>query len=523
MKCQKIYYICVFLICNYAISQTVFQPKVIDWMDDITSEPSGVNVVYNPTSGHYEYWTHNDAGNPENIYNFRLNAVGNIIKTIDVGVPFIDWEDMATDDLNNVYLGDFGNFVHNVSVNNPPLQVVKIPNPNNYSGTAPSSEIIEYIYPTNGVLDSEAMVHFNGALYIFTKTVSTVRDPSLDDNYTYCYKIPDTPLLGGGKYTATYQDAHQVVMPGEDPTHFKVTGADLSPDKKKLVLLTYERIWVFSCFEGDDFFNGTVTSFLIPFRQYEGVTFINNHEIVITKEGSLADPNYNPRAFYMDLFPWIDGSCIECNKLNNGNFDESNFGWTGYIHSSADAGFNFFNGSAEIDIQTIGSSQWHVSLRQRGLVLGKNKTYRISYKAYAEDDRLVSVYVNDNNEGSQYYTSQAITTVPTYYSHEFTMGNVDVFNGYLNFGVGNYIAHKVYFDDVKIEEVDCICPQNRYFFAKIDNTTKHFETNNNIYGYNTIEGDSIIYDAANCVELFPGFEVKQGAAFDVYSDGCGGY
>ena len=503
-------------------SQTVFEPVAIDWMDDIISEPSGLGIIYNPSSGHYEYWANNDAFYPEEIHSFRLNDVGTVTKSIDVNVPYIDWEDMAVDDYNNVYLGDFGNWVHNVSITNPPLQVVKIPNPNNYSGTPSFTEIIEYQYPTNGVTDSEAMIHFNGALYIFTKTVNSGRDPALDENYTYCYKIPDANLSGGTSYTATLHGSHRVVLSGEDRTVFNVTGADLSPDKKVLVLLTYERIWVFSCFEGDDFFNGTVTSFLIPNRQYEGIAFVNNHEIVITKEGSNENPNYNPRAFYMNIFPWIDGSCIDCDKLNNGNFDDPSLGWTGYVNSSADAYFNFSNGRAEVDVQSIGTSQWHVSLRQRGLILEKNKTYRITYKAHAESNRLVSVYVNDNNEVSQFYASQPITTIPTYYSHEFTMGNADVFNGYLNFGVGNYIAHKVYFDDVKIEEVDCVCPQNRYFFAKIGNATKHFETSNNIFGYNIIEGDHIIYDAANCVELHSGFEVKQGVKFDVYSDGCGG-
>jgi len=502
--------------------QTVHQLVAIDWMDDIISEPSGLGVIYSPNTGHYEYWAHNDADNPEEIYNFRLHDVGDIIKTIDVNVPYIDWEDMAVDDNNNVYLGDFGNKVHDVSVNNPPLQIVKIPNPNNYSGTAPSADIIEYQYPTNGVTDSEAMIHFNGSLYIFTKTVNSGRDPALDENFTYCYKIPDANSSVVGTHTATLHDSHKVIMPGEDPTHFKVTGADLSPDKKKLVLLTYERIWVFSCFEGDDFFNGTVTSFLIPFRQYEGVAFVNNHEIVITKEGNAADPGYNPRAFYKNISPWLDGSCIDCDKLTNGDFGDSNLGWTQYIHSSAAANFNFSSGRAEIDVQTIGSSQWNVSLRQRGLILEKNKTYRITYKAHAQSNRLVSIYVNSINESGQFYASQPITTVPTFYSHEFTMGNNDVFNGYLGFGVGNYIAHKVYFDDVKIEEVDCVCPQNRYFFAKINNTTRHFETSDKIFGYNVIEGDHIIYDAANCVELHSGFEVKQGAKFDVYSDGCGG-
>ena len=499
-------------------AQTVIPLEPIDWMDDIVSEPSGLELIYNPSSGHYEYWVHNDADNLEEIYNFRLNDVAAVIKTIDIGIPYVDWEDMTQDDNQNLYLADFGNKVHDI--NPPPLQIIKIPNPNNYSGTVPSSEIIDYQYPTNGVRDSEAIVHLNGNLYTFTKTVSSNSDPSLDENYTYCYKIPDTPNAGGS-HTAILHDEYQVILPGDIPNRFKVTGADLSPDKKKLVLLTYERIWVFSCFTGDDFFGGTSFSFQIPFRQYEGISFINNHEIVITKEGSAADPNYNPRAFYIDLFPWIDGSCTECTKLTNGNFSDQDHGWKPLVFSTAAASFDFTNNSAIINVQALGTSQWHVSLRQRGIVLEKNKTYKITYTAHADDDRPISVFINDDANLSQYYTDQIITTTPSQYVHEFTSGPDNIYNAYLNFGVGSSIAHNIYIDDVKFEEVECICPSERYFYADIDNTTNQYEVSNILYGNNLILGDDIIYDAANCVELNSGFEVSFGVNFQAIIDGCG--
>jgi len=487
-------------------------------MDDITSEPSGMCVLYNTSNGQFEYWVNNDYQYPDNIYSFQLDDIPDLKRTLTVNEFYIDWEDMAKDDNNNIYLGDFGNWV---GPND--LQVVKIPDPNTYVGSPPSKDIIEFNFPTSGIADNEAMIHFNGHLYIFSKSVNTNNDPSLNPNFTYVYKIPDTPLAGGGVHTATFHDSKQVIFAGEDITHFKITGADISPDKKKLVLLTYERIWVFSCFDGDDFFGGTTISFQIPFRQYEAVAFLNNHEVVIGKEGANDNPNYNPRAFYIDLYPWIDGSCIDCEKVINGDFDEPNLAWTKFTYGNGQANLNYTNGQAEIDIQTIGTSQWHINMRHKGLILDNGKTYKLRYTAYADDDRLISIIAN-KRDGSlgYYYKSQQITTVPTTYEHEFTMAEPTDFNSYLSFNVGNYIAHKVYFDNISLEEVSCSCPQNRYFYADIDNVTEHFETGNNIYGSNVINGNSVKYDAANCVELNAGFEVKQGATFEAYNDGCGG-
>lgn len=504
------------------LSQTVIPLTEIGELDDIISEPSGLGMIYNSSNGHFEYWAHNEYMYPEEIYSFRLNDLMTIRRTMDVNEAFTDWEDMALDDNNNIYLADFGNYVDQNE-----LQFVKIPDPNTFAGSPPSVEIIKYEYPTIGVQDSEAVIHLDGFLYVFTKTVSTNLDPSLEQNRTYCFKIPDSPLPGGDPHSAVLHDSHQIIFPGDEPpegdqSHFKVTAADISPDKKKLVLMTYERIWVFSCFEGDDFFDGTVSSFEIPYWSYEGVSFINNHEIVISSEGKPDNPNYNPKVFHHDLYPWIDGSCVDCEKATNSNFNHANLAWSLFLHGNAAATLDMSNGNAVIDIQTIGTSQWHVNLRHKSLVLENGKTYRISYKAHAEDNRAISVIANKNDGTSGYfYHSQEITTTPTNYSHEFTMTETTDYNSYLSFNVGNYEAHEVYFDDLSIVEIDCICPQNRYFIAKLENKVEHYETANNIYGQNLIIGSDIKYDAMNSIELKPGFEAKTGSTFEAYIDGCG--
>ena len=420
-------FITFLLLISSGFAQTVIPLKEVGTMNDIVSEPSGLKLHYNTSNGHFEYWTHNDKGNQDSIYSFQIDDLSTMKRIVDLNVDWVDWEDMTADDTGNIYIGDFGNF-------NAPdeLQIVKMPDPNSFSGNPLAVEIIEYVYPFSGISDTEAMFHHSGYIYTFSKSVSTNSNPDLEDGITYCFRIPDYPAVSVGEHVAELVGTFQTKLVGDtDPGTYRVTAADVSPDKRKVVLMTYERVWVFSCFEDANFFGGTVSHFDVNYRQYEGVSFMNNHEILITKEGSLSDPNYNPKLFYVDLYPWIDGSCIDCEKVRNGGFNEANFAWSKFLYGTGDATLTVTGGKAEMDIHTLGTSLWHINMRHKSLVLETGKTYRISYMAYAENDRPISVILNNRAGDTGYaYFGQDITTVPTYYTHEFTMTEATNYTAY---------------------------------------------------------------------------------------------
>jgi len=53
------------------------------------------------------FWVHNDSGNPPAI--FAIHRDGTIVREFRLGVPNIDWEDIAADDQGHLYVGDIGN------------------------------------------------------------------------------------------------------------------------------------------------------------------------------------------------------------------------------------------------------------------------------------------------------------------------------------------------------------------------------------------------------------------------------
>jgi len=53
------------------------------------------------------FWVHNDSGNPPVLFAIRRD--GTIVREFRLGVPNIDWEDIAADDEGHLYVGDIGN------------------------------------------------------------------------------------------------------------------------------------------------------------------------------------------------------------------------------------------------------------------------------------------------------------------------------------------------------------------------------------------------------------------------------
>jgi hypothetical protein len=53
------------------------------------------------------FWVHNDSGNPP--FLFAVRRDGSLVREYTVGVPNLDWEDIATDDQGHLYLGEIGN------------------------------------------------------------------------------------------------------------------------------------------------------------------------------------------------------------------------------------------------------------------------------------------------------------------------------------------------------------------------------------------------------------------------------
>lgn len=222
-------------------------------------------------------WTHNDSGNDASL--FQVSETGEIIREVHIGYSKnMDWEDLAADRDGNFYIGDIGN---NLNVRNK-LFIYKV-SKDELKKEIPQAETISFVYedqrdfpPSTSEMhyDAESLIHYDGSLYIFTKNRT---EPFT--GYTHIYRLPDTP----GDYTAQLVDSLKL---GEGlMTNFWLTSADISPDGQMIALLSHDKLWILTCFNGKKFSQGQLTEYrLNSYTQKESVTFKGKNTLFLSDE-----------------------------------------------------------------------------------------------------------------------------------------------------------------------------------------------------------------------------------------------
>ncbi|MFQ3296379.1 MAG: hypothetical protein ACI9JT_000086 [Polaribacter sp.] len=233
-------------------------------------EVSGTEIV--PKSD--LIWMVNDGGNKPVL--FGLNSNGKIIKEITIRAKNNDWEDLASDEKGTIYIGDFGN-----NSNKRKNLSIIIVEQNELDEKKAEVDEIAFKYPNQDrfppkkkemYFDTEAFFYFNNFLYILTKS-------RVKGNYgkTTLYKIPAKK----GNYTAEIVDEFKSC----NDLECWITSADISPNGKKVALLSQKKVLIFSDFKDDKFLSGNVTSINLKYRsQKESITFKDNNTVFITDE-----------------------------------------------------------------------------------------------------------------------------------------------------------------------------------------------------------------------------------------------
>ena len=250
------------------------QLKVVADLPGSLKENSGMVSLKDST-----VWIVEDGGNKDELY--KINFKGEILKTLEVkNGDNDDWEDLTKDRLGNVYIADIGN--NNNTRKN--LTIYKVPNPEIEPGDKIDAEKIELKYPEQKefppkkdkrFFDAEALFHYNNKLFIVTKNRSNPFTGS-----AYVYSVPDEK----GEYEATLVAEINLCSDWET---CQITGMDISPSGKKVIALSYGKLFIFTDFTWDDFSNGKIEEIDLGIRtQLESICFINEYTLLLSDERS---------------------------------------------------------------------------------------------------------------------------------------------------------------------------------------------------------------------------------------------
>jgi hypothetical protein len=210
------------------------------------------------------FWSHNDSGDSARL--FAIHRDGSAVRPKGdgdgdyhgLGVADTnnrDWEDIATDDAGQLYVGDIGN--NGNARRDLGIYVVPEPDPASATGAA-AIRRITYSYPDQSefpppsgkrVYDAESLFWADGTLWILSK--------DYDDTHTRLYR-----------FGALRGDALVPEKVGEFDAGGMVTGADASRDGRRLAMVGYRAgqidgrrqvvgfVWVFERAANGNFFEG---------------------------------------------------------------------------------------------------------------------------------------------------------------------------------------------------------------------------------------------------------------------------
>jgi hypothetical protein len=209
------------------------------------------------------YWTHNDKGNLPNL--FAIDDKGKLIAEFRVSANNDDWEDIATDDVGNLYIGRIGNNEGRFDE----VTVYRIPEPDmertrTRPGRAAPDKTWRIKYPTKP-FDAESLFIHKGFGYVI--------DKRNDGKNASLYRFP----LEGAEQVTLEQ---VTTLPIDAP----VTAADISADGNRLAVLCTEGLYLFTI-NGDPSAVGKADPVKIRYKDtnIEGCCFTPNG-ILVTSE-----------------------------------------------------------------------------------------------------------------------------------------------------------------------------------------------------------------------------------------------
>jgi len=269
--------ILLFTILLFASCENFGQLEVKTKLPKLLEEVSGIQYDANEDA----FWMLNDSGNSPSV--FLVTEQGKILRELKIDAHNNDWEDITMDAEGNLYIGDFGNNENK----RKDLRILKIKKKDLKSKKKIKVEKIYFSFPEQKKFppkkkyyDVEGFFEWKGSFYVFTK--SRVKNKI---GRTFLYRVPNIQDYVPKEKYGIFEAERISDFTTCPEKYCWITGADISKDGKKVVLINHKSAWVFTNFKGDDFFSGDAIE--LPFgheSHKESVTFKKDSAIYVADE-----------------------------------------------------------------------------------------------------------------------------------------------------------------------------------------------------------------------------------------------
>ena len=128
--------------------------------------------------------------------------------------------------------------------------------------------------------------------------------------------------------------------------------------------------------------------------------------------------------YHLDDFVFTTPELSGANQLKDADFESDSGDWIFQTFPPAQAGGSVENGRFAVSINNGGVNAWDVHLGQTGVSVEKSREYTVSFDAYAEEPRAISVIVGRNSAPWTVYSGNRsfdLTTTPQTFTFAFIM------------------------------------------------------------------------------------------------------
>lgn len=258
----------VFISCG--IGEKPFK-KIAELPEEL-NENSGMEYLQG------SLWMINDSGNSDHLY--QLNTKGEVLSKIKIkNAKNRDWEDLATDKENHIYIGDFGNndnqrddlVIYGINIDQVKDEKVKA---EEFYFTLEDQDNLNPKKKHRN-FDIEAFVYYKKGFYLFTKNRS-----SKFNGVTKVYRLELEQKNQKAKLIAQIDLCN-------NPETCQVTGAAIY--ENTIALLMHDKVYLVKDFENNNFSDFTPISFDHN-SQKEAICFKKSNKLFVSDEKSTKKP-----------------------------------------------------------------------------------------------------------------------------------------------------------------------------------------------------------------------------------------
>lgn len=224
------------------------------------------------------FWVHNDSGDQPRV--FAIDSLGQFYQSARyrnyegitiAGATNVDWEDITMDNKGNLVIADVGNNYND----RKDLVLYVVPEPSPIASNTTFLKKLFFKYPDQKSFTTKVDFNYDCEAVFFADGRFHMLSKDRTDTYTRLYRMD----------TEKTDEVNTLTLVDKFNIGGKVTAADASEDGNRLVVITYDTIWLFErTSPGASYFNGKISWLPVEAPQIESVCFKDDNTIWLLDE-----------------------------------------------------------------------------------------------------------------------------------------------------------------------------------------------------------------------------------------------